>query len=310
MWVFSSNNKSMYKRSRNQATAVGFIAILLWATLALFTSLTNDGTGIPPFQLLFLSFIIGASVNVTWLFATKQLNRSLFFAPRGAWLLSVGGLFFYHFFYFNALSRAPEVEAGLIAYLWPLLIVLFSALLPNERLRWYHVLGALVAFAGAAALILLKEKSGFAFASDHTNGYLFALACALTWSLYSVLNRRFTTVPSAATVGFCYAVALLALFSHLVSSEVWIWPSAKQWLGILGLGIGPVGLAFFVWDYGTKHGNIQLLGTLSYFAPLLSTVLLIIFTDASLSGGVVIGCSGIILGAMIAILPPKLTART
>lgn len=306
----NTSNTSNTKNTNNQqqttmATAIGFIAILLWATLALFTSLTNDGAGIPPFQLLCLTFFIGASVNALWLLATRQLNRAAFRIPKAAWLLSVGGLFFYHFFYFNALSRAPAVEAGLIAYLWPLLIVLFSALLPGETLRWYHLLGAAVAFCGAAALILLKGDSGFAFESRYAVGYLFAVVCALTWSLYSVFNRRFPTVPSSATVGFCYAVSLLGLLAHALSAEVWQSPNLTQWAGIIGLGIGPVGIAFFVWDYGTKRGNIQLLGTLSYFAPLLSTVLLIIFADAPLSIGVIMGCGGIMLGAMIAVLPAK-----
>lgn len=288
--------------TRYIATGIGFIAIILWATLALFTDLTR---GIAPFQLLFLSFIIGASVNALWLGLSGNLHRSDFVIPRAAWLLSVGGFFFYHYFYFNALSRAPAVEAGLIAYLWPLLIVLFSALLPHERLRWYHVLGACVAFVGAAGLILLKDGQGISLDGQYGVGYLFAVACALTWSLYSVFNRTFARVSSAATVGFCYVVAVLGLLVHGLSDEIWQSPTAKQWLGIIGLGIGPVGLAFFVWDYGTKHGNIQILGTLSYCAPLLSTVLLILFTDAALTVGVVMGCLGIVLGAVIAVLPSK-----
>ena len=51
---------------------------------------------------------------------------------------------------------------------------------------------------------------------------------------------------------------------------------AEQWWAIAGLGLGPVGLAFFTWDYGVKHGNIKLLGTLSYAAPLLSTLVLVL----------------------------------
>lgn len=292
-----------HRPNENLATAIGFIAILLWATLALFTSLTK---GIPPFQLLFMSFFIGASINALWLTASKQLTRQAFAIPLSAWLLSVGGLFFYHFFYFNALSHAPEVEAGLIAYLWPLLIVLFSALLPNERLYWYHIAGVLVSFLGAVALIVLKDGQAVQLESRYITGYLFALACALTWSLYSVFNRRFSRVPSSATVGFCYLVAVLGLIAHLLSTETWTLPTLKQWLGVIGLGIGPVGLAFFVWDYGTKNGNIQLLGILSYFAPLLSTLLLIGFTEATFSIGVVMGCLGIVLGALIAVLPQRL----
>lgn len=126
------------------------------------------------------------------------------------------------------------MEAGLIAYLWPLLIVLFFALLPGEHLRWYHIMDGCVAFLGAAALILLKGHAGFAFASEYSTGYLFAAACALVWSLYSVFNRRFARVPSSATVGFCYVVAILGLLSHCLSSEVWVSPTLRQWIGVIG----------------------------------------------------------------------------
>ena len=40
----------------------------------------------------------------------------------------------YHCAYFFAIQSAPPVEASLIAYLWPLLIVVFAAFLPGERL--------------------------------------------------------------------------------------------------------------------------------------------------------------------------------
>ncbi len=299
--------KKLANNTTTLATGIGFIAVLLWATLALFTALTTDADNcaIPPFQLLFFSFFIGGLMNLAWLAVSGKLHKDSFSAPKSAWLLSVGGLFFYHFFYFNALSRAPAVEAGLIAYLWPLLIVLFSALLPGERLRWYHLVGALLAFIGAVALMVLKGDTGLHFEAQYTIGYLFAMACALTWSLYSVFNRRFARVSSSVIAGFCLLVAVLGLFAHLLSTEVWISPTPRQWLGIIGLGIGPVGVSFFVWDYGTKHGNIQVLGTLSYFAPLLSTVLLIVFAGAPLTPGVVVGCIGIMLGAMIAVLPAK-----
>jgi drug/metabolite transporter (DMT)-like permease len=48
-----------------------------------------------------------------------------------------------------------------------------------------------------------------------------------------------------------------------------------QWLAIVALGIGPVGLAFYAWDIGMKRGDIRLLGAASYATPLLSTLLLV-----------------------------------
>ena len=49
--------------------------------------------------------------------------------------------------------RAPAVEASLIAYLWPLLLVVFSALLPGERLRWWHLAGGVAGLVGAGLLV-------------------------------------------------------------------------------------------------------------------------------------------------------------
>jgi len=218
--------------------------------------------------------------------------------PAPVWILGVGGLFGYHFFYFLALRNAPAVEAGLIAYLWPLLIVVFSALLPGERLRWFHLAGALLGLGGSALLITGGEA--VSFKSEFALGYGAAATCALTWATYSVVSRRFGHVPTDTVGWFCGAAAVLGLIAHLVFEDT-VWPTdAGQWLAVLALGLGPVGLAFFVWDYGVKRGNIQSLGVFSYAAPLISTLLLIAFGAADLSWAVAIACAAIVGGALLA----------
>lgn len=263
------------------ATAVGFLAVLLWALLALFTAAAG---AVPPFQLLSLSFAIAFLVSLAFLFRRGRGGLSLLRQPWPVWALGVGGLFGYHLFYFIALQNAPPVEASLIAYLWPLLIVVFSALLPGERLRWFHLAGAVLGLSGAALLVTGGGRVSFQL--QYLTGYLAALACALTWSSYSVLNRRFGAVPTEIVTGFCAVVAVLGAFFHLLLEKT-VFPEPHQWLAILGLGVGPVGAAFFFWDYGTKHGRIQTLGASSYMAPLLSTLVLVAagFAAPSLSLG-------------------------
>jgi drug/metabolite transporter (DMT)-like permease len=98
----------------------------------------------------------------------------------------------------------------------------------------------------------------------------------LTWAGYSVLSRLFAEVPSSAVAIYCAATALAGALAHF-ALEVTTWPlSGTQWLACAGLGLGPVGLAFYVWDYGCKHGDLRVLGAAAYFAPLLSTLLLIL----------------------------------
>ncbi|WP_417249730.1 DMT family transporter [Celeribacter sp.] len=253
--------------TKRNATLIGFTAVLMWALLALFTV---GAVEVPALQLNAICFAIGGAIGAVWTTVTGQW-RALTRVPLGVYAFGTVGLFGYHFLYFSALRAAPPAEAGLIAYLWPLLIVLFSGLLPGEHLRPLHILGALLSFAGAALLI----ARGAAFSGDHALGYMLAIGCALTWSGYSVISRRFGSVPSLSVTVYCLAAAVLSTVAHLCL-ETTTWPSTNLgWASMFALGIGPVGLAFYVWDIGVKQGNIQLLGTASYAAPLLSTAALV-----------------------------------
>lgn len=280
--------------SRRTATLIGFGAVLLWSLLALFTAASG---AMPPLQLQAITFGIGGLAGmVLWPFrptAMRALRQ-----PLPVWLLGVGGLFGFHFAYFTALRNAPPVEAGLITYLWPMLIVLFSALLPGERLRPHHVIGGLIALLGAA--LLVTRGTGLALDARYAFGYGVALLAALLWASYSVLSRRFAEVPSDAITGFCLATAVLSLLGHLLL-EPTIWPTdLGQWAAIVALGLGPVGLAFYVWDIGVKRGDIQVLGAASYCAPLLSTLLLIAFGFGQFTLVIGLACVLITLGALIA----------
>jgi drug/metabolite transporter (DMT)-like permease len=266
----------------------------MWATLALLTKLSGP---VPPFQLIAMSFSLGFLIGVAlWLRQGGAIAARLKL-PWRVWALGIGGLFGYHFFYFIALQNAPAVEASLIAYLWPLLIVLFSALLPNERLRWFHLAGGVIGFVGAALLVTRGQP--LAFDPRFGWGYLAALVCAFTWSTYSMLSRRFGAVPTDAVGGFCGVTAILAAGCHVLFEET-VWPMSGQWLAILLLGLGPIGAAFFTWDYGVKRGNINALGAFSYAAPLLSTLLLILFGLAQATWIVALACLLIIGGAVLA----------
>lgn len=281
--------------SYRRATLIGFTAIVMWGALALLTVWSGE---VPPFQLVAMCFAIAfAGALAKWI-VNRENPLDHLGHPGPVWLLGVGGLFGYHFFYFLALRNAPAVEAGLIAYLWPLLIVVFSALLPGERLRWFHLAGALMGLSGTA--LLVTGGGSVSFRAEYALGYGAAAACALTWSTYSVVSRRFGHVPTDTVGWFCGAAAVLGLIAHLTFEDT-VWPAhAGQWLAVLALGLGPVGLAFFVWDYGVKRGNIQALGVFSYAAPLISTLLLIAFGAADLTSAVAIACAAIVGGALLA----------
>jgi drug/metabolite transporter (DMT)-like permease len=266
----------------------------MWALLALLTDSTGD---IPAFQLTAMTFAIAALCGIaSWAFRPGAW-RALFVPPL-AWAVGVGGLFGYHFVYFTALENAPAVDASLIAYLWPLFIVLGSALMPGERLRWHHVAGAVLGLAGAAMIV--TKGGSVAFEARYGFGYAMAFGCALLWSTYSLLSRRLSKVPTDAVTGFCVVTALLALLCHFAFEQT-VWPAdTGQWLAVALLGLLPVGAAFFAWDYGVKRGNIQILGAASYASPLLSTFVLVASGKAPLTVSLIVACILITSGATLA----------
>lgn len=278
-----------------RATLIGSISIFLWGTLALLTRLTEGR--IPPFQLMAMTFTLAfLLMSVNWWRQGHSGLRHLR-QPVLAWILGVGGYFGYHFCYFLAMTKAPAVSVSLLAYLWPLLIVLLAGLLPGENLLKRHMVGAVIALFGCWLLI---GQGADGFNPQYLSGYLLALTCALIWSGYSVLSRLVKQVSTDAAGWFCAATALLALLCHWLW-ETTVWPSSMtQWIGVIGLGIGPVGIAFFTWDYGIKHGNLQLLGVLAYSAPLISALLLVLAGLAPADITLVLSCLAIVIGSLIA----------
>ncbi|MEJ0011906.1 MAG: EamA family transporter [Bauldia sp.] len=280
--------------SKTTSTLIGCAAILTWSFLAL---LTTASGAIPPFQLAAMAFTIGGLVGaVSWIFrpaAIASLRQ-----PWRVWALGIGGLALYHCFYFFAIQSAPPVEASLIAYLWPLLIVVFAAFLPGEKLKLHHVIGVALGLAGA--VVAITKGGSVGLADGIKPGHLMALACAFIWSGYSVLSRRFGSVPTDVVAGFCLVTAVVTLALH-IALEPTVWPATPtQWIAVALLGALPLGAAFYAWDYGVKHGDIMVLGALSYAAPLLSTIVLLAAGFGVFTWSVALACVLITLGAVIA----------
>ncbi len=276
------------------ATLIGLTAIVMWSLLAVLTVATGR---IPAFQLAAMTFAIGGLVGGATVVLRGGVARALRL-PGIAWAVGIGGLFGYHALYFLSLRLAPPAEAGLLNYLWPLLIVLFSSLLPGERLARHHIVGALLGLVGT--VLLFAGNTGVQYTAAQIPGFVAAFVAAFVWAAYSVLSRKLKAVPTDAVAGFCLATALLAAMVHL-AIETTIWPeTAMHWLAILLLGLGPVGAAFYAWDIGMKHGEIRVLGAASYATPLLSTGFLIVAGYAQATTAIALATLLIAGGGLIA----------
>ncbi len=270
------------------ATPLALTAILIWSTLALIGA---QLVHISPFLLLGVALLLSGVISL--------FRRGAWRIPWPTLAVGVAGIFGYHFLYFRALALAPAVEANLINYLWPLLIVLFSPLVPGYRLRPRHILGALVGLAGAA---LIVTGGQFSLRSEYLPGYLLAAGAAVTWALYSVLTKRLPPFQTDSVAAFCAVSGLLALAFYFLSggslSDVQQL-TARDWLLLILIGVGPMGAAFFLWDAALKRGDPRLIGSLAYLTPLLSTLNLVLFAGKSLTPLSFVAMALIIGGAVL-----------
>jgi drug/metabolite transporter (DMT)-like permease len=265
--------------------AEGLGAIVLWGLLA---ALALELSAVPPFLLTGLALVVGALVG------TRALARRP--PPLAALALGVYGLFGFHFFLFLALRHAPPVEANLVNYLWPLLIVVLApAIVPGIAFSMRHGLAALLGFSGAALLI---GSGAGPLGEGGALGYAFAAASALIWSTYSLLTRRMRHFPTGYVAWFCLVSGAASLACHAAFEPRYA-PLPLEWLGIAVLGVGPMGAAFFLWDRAMKLGDPRAIGNLAYLTPLLSTLALVAIGAGSLTGASVAAMGLIVSGAWL-----------
>lgn len=272
--------------------ALALAAILLWGFLALLSSLLPH---LPPLLTTGIALSVGGLIGLVKVRDWK--------VPLRTFAIGVGGIFGYHFLLFTAFRHAPTVEANLINYLWPLLIVLLSPIvLRGYGLRPNHIIGACVGLAGAGLI-----ATGGSLHPDVSNlpGYCAAAGAALAWALYTLLTKRLPPFGTGAVGGFCLTAGALALVVYVIQAgtEGFAIIRSVDVPILLLLGAGPMGAAFFFWDAAIKRGDPRVIGSLSYVTPLLSTLALAVIGGKRLTLLSGIAMALIIVGAAIGSIP-------
>ncbi len=252
------------------SVGAALVAVVLWSVAPLLAERAHTSS---PLQLTALTLLAGA-------LATMPLSRRVNVAScsrgwqLGIWLgiplLILGAVSTY----FIGMRLAPAAEAALITYTWPVLFVLLSQWSRFGKLRLAGVTGALIAFSGAALLLVPQAlSSGLGGA---TVGYGLALLAACCWALYSWVSQAAPVSITPLLPRMLLIACAMTTLASLAFEGHPALPSTEALLAGVALGLGPYGIAMVAWDKALRWGHASLVGSLAYGVPILAGLLLVL----------------------------------
>jgi len=291
------------------------LAIVTWSTTVAFSRDLSEQLG--TFTAAACIYLIAGAVSLLFIITRPRGIRKLLRLPV-RYLAGCGGLFvlymicFYLGIGFSA-NRQQVIEVGIANYLWPSLTLLFSLPLLGKRARIWLLPGMAMALAG----VILAMFQGSAFSAEifaenlrqHSLPYVLALLAAVSWALYSNLSRRWGGEAETGGVPlFLLATGIVLLGIRFVTAEETPeWSARTVWI-LLYVAIFPASLAYIFWDTAMRRGRVILVMSLSYFTPLLSTIISCRFLHVKMGWSLLFACVLVILGAAISrysILPAE-----
>lgn len=273
------------------------ISILCWSTVSTVTKLLlNDS--INSIQLLWVSSLFAClflfSVN---LFSGK-LKRLRTYKCKDLLIsaaIGLPGTFFYNIFYYFGASQMPASQAFIINYLWPIMSLVFAAIILKEKLTWRNILAICISFSGIVVIILGNDgKQESAFLIGATSCFL----AAVSYGLFTALNKKFTYDKGISMMINYLVTFVLTTLINVVSDQMFL-PNMLQGIGIAWNGIFAMAVADTLWILALSGGATGKISNLAYITPFLSLVWAALFLKEDLTVNSVLGLVIIVLGIVM-----------
>ena len=284
------------------------MAVVFWSiSIPLSRSLTEK---LGSFHTAGLACLIGGTLPVLYYLSTYRSRfRSLLnFSPRYLWLCGSCFIIYMVSLYVaigTAASRQQIVEVGLINYLWPIFIFIFSIPILKNRASPWLILGIMISLSGivlADASVNKGELSIHGFITNVRNNaipYLFALSAAIFWSIYSNWACLYANLSNKLTVPLLLissGIVLEILSTCFCEKSSW---DGRACIEMLVLALFPCVLSYVFWDLSMRKGNMILVTSFSYLTPLFSVIVTGLYLGVTLVTGVWIACALVIAGAVV-----------
>ncbi len=196
-----------------------------------------------------------------------------------------------------ATHRIPAAQANLISYLWPVMIVVFGAVIGLFRLRPRQIIGLGLGFSGA--VILMWDGR----ISMSISGIALALLSGACWAAYCIFRLTWKLPARNVLARGSVISAIICVFLHALLEPTVI-PNLGALAATAVAGMIPLALGNFVWDEGFRRGDGHLLAVMAYATPLCSALLLASLGAALLTWNLLAGAVVIVLAGVLSRTSP------
>lgn len=252
-------------------TLIGMCAVVMWSgTIGLYRGVSQafGAVGGPA-----LIFTVSALIALVW--AGPQAFRGM----SRAYVLIGGALFItYEIALALAVGYAQgdqqALEVGTVNYLWPSFTIALTVGLGIDKADWRMVPGLLLSLFGV--LWVTSGDGGISLpvliANIGANPWAYGLAfvAALVWPLYTLVTRAISGGYNGVPL-FLAATAVALWIKFFATGQPALVFDMDGALMVLVFGILTTA-AYSAWNHGVLHGNLTLMATASYFAPVLSVL--------------------------------------
>ncbi|EHT3572056.1 DMT family transporter [Salmonella enterica] len=142
-----------------------------------------------PAIVIFFRFFIATIIMLPILWIKKEpINIELRSHIKSA-IISLAGVSFCYYLYFNGLNLSSAFNAGVIEAITPLVTVLFAFLLNMERINSYQISGLILAYLGVL-MTITKGNWNILTTSDYNTGDILLLLSTFCFGAYNILTKR------------------------------------------------------------------------------------------------------------------------
>ena len=273
------------------------ISIFFWASTAALTTILLEGLDsiqIACISALFASltlFVINVctkKISIVWQYGITDYIR--FF------VVGFVGVFAYSFLLFTALFYLPAQEAFIINYLWPIMIIIFAAILLKEKLTGKKVVAIVMSFVGIVIVVTRGNITKLDLSGPL--GIVLAVLAAVSYGWFSVIVKKYEYDKTVSMMFYCISGFIASFVTMCIVSYV---PTLNmaQILGLGWIGILTMGIAFTTWALALKYGDTHKIANLAFITPFLSLVYIYFLLGEEISIYSVVGLVVIVLGIII-----------